>query len=100
MWATNEANVGTIGSETGRIIIDLEYSEWARISLEKDTQHAPFATTVGIYGLMMHTIMSDSETESVDLISLLKNLIEEVIQAHQLDDLNRAYLLIDKILEL
>lgn len=47
--------MGTKGSESGTIIYDIENSKGARITLEKECGNIPFATTVGIYGLMFHT---------------------------------------------
>ena len=43
MWNADETEIRTVGSESGIIILDLEYSDGARISLEKETSIAPFA---------------------------------------------------------
>lgn len=51
----NGKTIGTKGSESGTIITDLENSNGARITLEKECGNVPFAITIGIYGLMFHT---------------------------------------------
>jgi hypothetical protein len=44
------------GSESGAIVLDEEHEPWgARITLERDTKHAPAAITCGLYGWMLHT---------------------------------------------
>ncbi len=56
-WADygNGKTIGTIGSESGTIIHDIENSNGARITLEKDCGNIPLAITIGIYDLMYHT---------------------------------------------
>ncbi len=52
--------IGTIGSEGGNIIEDYENINGARITLEENCVTAPFAVTLGIYGLMFHTHYDDT----------------------------------------
>jgi hypothetical protein len=56
-WSDFEGGktIGTKGSESGTIISDIENSNGARVTLEKDCGNIPFAITIGIYGLMFHT---------------------------------------------
>ena len=56
-WSDFEGGktIGTNGSESGTIITDIENSNGARVTLEKDCGNIPFAITIGIYGLMLHT---------------------------------------------
>lgn len=56
-WSDFESGktIGTKGSESGTIITDIENSNGARVTLEKDCGNIPFAITIGIYGLMFHT---------------------------------------------
>jgi len=56
-WSDFEGGktIGTKGSESGTIITDIENSNGARVTLEKDCGNIPFAITIGIYGLMFHT---------------------------------------------
>jgi len=48
-------SIGLVGSENGVIVRDEEHSDGARITLERDTNIAPFAITCGIYGWIFHT---------------------------------------------
>ena len=77
MWNANDTEIGSIGSESGTIILNLEYSKGARISLEKETSIAPFAITIGTYELLMHTIYSSNEREATNKIIALKGLVEK-----------------------
>ena len=56
--------LGQNGSESGVILRDEEHYSEARITLERDTNVAPFAITCGIYGCMMHTRWFDLESEA------------------------------------
>lgn len=55
---------GQPGSENGIIIRDVELSDGARITLERDGWIAPFAITCGIYGWMVHTRYFSNEAEA------------------------------------
>lgn len=55
MWKNDRQNIGKRGSEEGIIISDLEHSDEARITIEKDGLTAPFSVTLGVYGGLMHT---------------------------------------------
>ncbi len=56
-WYTfeNGETLGQKGSENGTILLDEEHTLGARITLERNTDVAPFAITCGIYGSMLHT---------------------------------------------
>jgi len=56
-WYTfeNGETLGQHGSENGVILLDEEHTLGARITLERETDVAPFAITCGIYGSMLHT---------------------------------------------
>jgi hypothetical protein len=71
----NGQTLGTSGSERGEIIDDIEHSAGARITLEKDGSIAPFAVTLGVYGLMFHTHFSDSDQEAKAFIQSTKDKI-------------------------
>ena len=51
----NGSTLNQVGSEGGVIIQDDVYQNFARITLERDSQIAPFAITCGIFGWMVHT---------------------------------------------
>jgi hypothetical protein len=60
----NGATIGQKGSEKGVIVRDEEHPQEARITLERDTQAAPFTITCGIYGCMLHTRFFSTESEA------------------------------------
>ena len=62
----NGSTIGVEGSESGVIIIDEEYSLGARITIEKNTEVAPRAITLGIYGYLMHTFYCDDMPFTAD----------------------------------
>ena len=72
------SSLGTVGSESAKIIYDIEHLEGARISLEKNTQITPYAVTLGIYGLLFHTHFAKTEEAAMQFVELSKNKIEEI----------------------
>ncbi len=99
-WIINQEDIGTTGSESGIIILDLEYAKGGRISLEKNTTVAPFAITIGIYGLLMHTIYCKDETIANNKVAVLKELIEKAINHYEFEQRQALYLTIDEIVDL
>ena len=65
------STIGGTGSEKGIILRDEEYSDCARITLERDA-YAPFAITCGIYGWMVHTCFFRSEAEANEAFESMK----------------------------
>lgn len=63
------------GSEGGIVVADEEYSDGARITLERDCPSGvPFAITCGVYGLMFHTrFLGDDATEARAQYEQMKN---------------------------
>ena len=59
------ATIGLKGSEDGAIVRDEEHVQEARITLERETPHVPFAITCGIYGCMVHTRFFSKEAEAL-----------------------------------
>ena len=58
------STIGQQGSQRGTIIRDDELQHSARITLERDTQIAPFAITCGVYGWMVHTRFFRSDADA------------------------------------
>ena len=82
-WRPSEdgATLGQTGSEQGITLRDEEHVLGARITLERDTETAPFAITCGIYGWMMHTRFFGSAEEAQTQYELKKNSISEILEA-------------------
>jgi hypothetical protein len=60
--------IGIFGSESGKIVYDLQNDLAARITLEQGGDTAPYAVTFGIYGLMFHTHFCGSLEEGLNYI--------------------------------
>lgn len=56
--------IGTVGSESGRIILDEEHPGGARITIECLDQGSPFSITCGIHGYMVLTRYFYGEDEA------------------------------------
>jgi hypothetical protein len=72
---------GARGSEDGAVLRDDEHDDGARITLERDGRHAPFAITCGIYGWMMHTRFFGAETEAESAYQDMKADLTAIIDA-------------------
>lgn len=75
------ATLGQTGSELGITLRDEEHPLGARITLERNTQSAPFAITCGIYGWMMHTRFFASADEAEAQYPLMKNALSALLEA-------------------
>ena len=64
--------IGERGSENGVVLEDEEYAAGARITLEGNSDIAPFAITCGVYGLFFHTRFSSSEDEARSELAEMK----------------------------
>jgi hypothetical protein len=105
-WTDIEETIGERGSESGKIIYDVENVNGARITIEKETEIAPFAVTLGVYGVMFHTHYVSSESESKDYVMESMKRIEmlfrhlEVPENQQNEDWTKVYNdLVEKVAE-
>lgn len=105
-WTNIEETIGETGSESGKIIYDVENVNGARITIEKETDIAPFAVTLGVYGIMFHTDFFSTETDAKDFVfesmKKIENLFRhlEVSENQQDEDWRKVYNeLVEKIAE-
>lgn len=105
-WTNIEETIGEAGSESGKIIYDVKNENGARITIEKETDIAPFAVTLGVYGIMFHTDFFSTETEARDFvfesIKKIENLFRhlEAPENQQDEDWRKVYDdLVEKITE-
>ena len=82
MWRLfrDGATKGQTGSEKGTIVRDLEHSEGARITLERETPTVPFAITCGLYGWMVHTRFFGSEAEALMAFEEMKDALAKILE--------------------
>ncbi len=87
-WAAFDEGVtiGTRGSEDGITIRDDEHADGARVTLESDTTHAPFAITCGIYGWMFHTRYLSSLAEAEAEYEQMRTGLAEILAMIPLTD--------------
>jgi len=75
MWK-NLYEADSIGSEGGIILVDEEYKEACRITLERCERYC--AVTCGVYGAMFHTAFSDID-KGQELYGAMKQDLQEFI---------------------
>lgn len=75
------ATLGHLGSEDGVIVRDEEHVNGARITLERGTNHAPFAVTCGIYGSMFHTARASDQSEATNMFEAMRERLAEMLAA-------------------
>ncbi len=88
MWhqVDSGATIGTKGSENGEIQIDEEHSGGARLTLEKDSDIAPYAITSGIYSYFFHTTFFSNEKDAKTQFKLMKREIIEYFETKTTHD--------------
>ncbi|WP_462151422.1 hypothetical protein [Pseudoalteromonas xiamenensis] len=88
MWnqTDNGETIGTIGSESGEIIKDEEYSKGARLTLEKGGDIAPYSITSGVYGCFFHTTYLSTLEEGVNELYAMKAEISEFFDTETTSD--------------
>ncbi|MCC9293508.1 hypothetical protein ACFHWD_01295 [Clostridium sp. MT-14] len=81
MWKKYKKGItiGKVGSENGIVIIDETYGDEARIILERDCGNTPFAITIGIYGLMVHTAFASSNGEAEKKYCEMKEDVKKLL---------------------
>ena len=86
-WGIFESSktIGTKGTENGIIIEDIEHVQGARITIERDGDIAPFAVTLGVYGLMFHTHFVGDEQSAKTYLEKKKAQISETLEHLQID---------------
>src|SRR4051794_28035861 len=94
----NGSTLGTQGSEDGVILRDEEHARRARITLERETNHAPFAITCGVYGSMFHTAFASSEQEAIQKYTEMKVWLDRMLADDVTEDdyLKRLKEFVDK----
>ncbi|MDG4714556.1 hypothetical protein [Winogradskyella marincola] len=85
----NGKTIDSKGSEGGTILFDEEHLNGARVSLEENCYNAPYAITIGIYGVMFHTDFQDNLKASKLKYELLKHKIELVLNHLAIDEEKR-----------
>ncbi len=85
----NGVTIGAKGSEGGSILLDISHLNGARITLEKDCDNAPFAITLGIYGLMFHTRYEGELGDANEYIMQAKSTINRIFDLYDVSEERR-----------
>ena len=78
--------IGTKGSESGTIVLDIENSNGARITLEKECGIIPFAITIGIYGLMFHTHFESELEKANEYVNQTKYRVNKIFDLYDVSE--------------
>ena len=75
--------LGQRGSENGTIILDEEIPHCSRITLEQDagTIPIPFAITVGVYELLVHTLFFGTQKAALQEYEAVKKEVDAIVEA-------------------
>jgi len=81
MWNITDKGetIGTLGSESGEIVVDLEHSKGARLTLEKECVVAPYSITSGVYGSFFHTTYLSTFEKGMEVINIMKKEISDFL---------------------
>lgn len=82
----NGKTVDTKGSESGTIVLDIENSNGARITLEKECGSIPFAITIGIYGLMFHTHFESELEKANEYVAKTKYRVNKIFDLYDVSE--------------
>ncbi|MBE9577245.1 hypothetical protein [Flavobacterium proteolyticum] len=82
----NGETIGTKGSESGTIILDIENSNGARLTLEKECGSIPFAITIGIYGLMFHTHFESELEKANEYVTETKYRVNKIFDLYDVSE--------------
>jgi hypothetical protein len=85
----NGKSLETKGSEEGTIIKDESHSFGARITIEENTTIAPYSITIGVYGLLFHTVFCSSLDEVNSKFEFFKLVVEDILNLYEVDEKNR-----------
>ncbi len=71
--------IGMTGAEGGQITADEQHDGGARITLERDCLHAPYAITSTIYGWLYHTRFIADEPTAKQAYNDMKPALEAIV---------------------
>ncbi len=82
-WISLKNNLGKKGSEEGIIQIDDELPGLARVTIEQKMSQVPpgdhYAITIGIYGLLVHTVFFKKWEDAIECADAVKLVIQQIL---------------------
>ncbi|WKL48895.1 hypothetical protein Q1W71_03715 [Flavobacterium pectinovorum] len=85
----NGNSIGKKGSEGGKILNDQENINGARITIEANVGNIPFAITLGIYGLIVHTEFFSEIEIAAQYFKRKKNEIDRILKMFEIPEDNQ-----------
>ena len=85
----NGNSIGKKGSEGGKILNDQENINGARITIEANVGNIPFAITLGIYGLIVHTEFFSEIEIATEYFKRKKNEIDRILKMFEIPEDNQ-----------
>ena len=85
----NGNSIGKKGSEGGKILNDQENINGARITIEANVENIPFAITLGIYGLIVHTEFFSEIEIATEYFKRKKNEIDRILKMFEIPEDNQ-----------
>lgn len=85
----NGNSIGKKGSEGGKILNDQENINGARITIEANVGSIPFAITLGIYGLIVHTEFFSEIEIATEYFKRKKNEIDRILEMSEIQEDNQ-----------
>ncbi|MNF93810.1 hypothetical protein D3C87_1518300 [compost metagenome] len=85
----NGNSIGKKGSEGGNILNDQENINGARITIEANVASIPFAITLGIYGLIVHTEFFSEIEIATEYFKKKKNEIDRILEMFEIPEDNQ-----------
>jgi hypothetical protein len=76
---TWKRTVDPVSGDGGLVVSDETHSLGARITLERDTNAAPWVITCGIYGLLVHTVFRSDEATARETFDQMKAELERIL---------------------
>lgn len=85
----NGTSIGKKGSEGGEILNDQENINGARITIEANVGSIPFAITLGIYGLIVHTEFFSEIEIATEYFKRKKSEIDRILEMLEIPEDNQ-----------
>lgn len=85
----NGNSIGKKGSEGGEILNDQENINGARITIEANVGSIPFAITLGIYGLIVHTEFFSEIEIATEYFKRKKSEIDRILEMLEIPEDNQ-----------
>ena len=81
-WLSIETTIGTEGSMGGTILMDEEYHDVCRVTLEQSVS-PPFILSVEIYGAFMHVIFAADRASAMQKYRAVRDALSDFVDHYE-----------------